>query len=86
MPTEAKTPYLTRESVLKDLSDEEVASVSTAEATSHLSNGDEYLDLDHLEKGIRRAQGITPPMGHVLPKKAVHEQTWRKIMGQLKGS
>jgi len=80
MPTEAKTPYLTRESVLKDLSDEEVASVSTAEATSHLSNGDEYLDLDHLEKGIRRDQG------HVLPKKAVHEQTWRKIMGQLKGS
>ena len=83
MTTEVKTAYLTRESVLKGLSDEEVASVSTAEATSHLSNGDEYVDLDQLEQGVRRAQGITPPMGHVLPKKAVHEKTWNKIVSQL---
>jgi hypothetical protein len=83
MPTEMKTAYLTRDRVLKALSDDEVASVSTAEATSHLSNGDEYVDLDQLDKGVQRALGITPPMGRVLPKKAVHENTWTKIVSQL---
>jgi hypothetical protein len=83
MTTEAKKSYLTRDQVLKALSDQEIASVSTAEAAAHLANGDEYLDLDQLEKGVRRAQGITPPMGRVLPKKAVHADTWNKIVGQL---
>jgi hypothetical protein len=69
MKSEKRLEYLTRDGILKLLSDEEVASVSTAEATSHLSNGDEYVDLDQLEQGVRRAQGITPPMGHGLPNK-----------------
>ena len=84
MSNEAKIEYLTRERVMKTLSDEEVASVSTAEASAHLSNGDAYVDLDELEKGVMHAKGNTPPMGRVLPKKAVHEETWNKIIGQLK--
>ena len=43
----------------------------TAEASAHLSNGDAYVDLDELEKGVMHAKGNTPPMGRVLPKKAV---------------
>jgi hypothetical protein len=82
--TTEKNDYVTRESVLKLLSHDEVAKVSTAEAADHLSAGDEYLDLEHLEHGVQRAGGTPTPMGHVLPRKAVHENTWTKILMLVK--
>jgi hypothetical protein len=83
MKNDAQTEYIMRDSILKLLSDEEVASVSTAESAARLSDGDEYLDLEQLDHGVRRAQGTATPMGHVLPRKAVHENTWSKILTQL---
>lgn len=81
MTNDKRTEYLTRDSVLKLLSDEEVARVSTSETAARLADGDEYLDLEQLDKGVRRAFGT--PMGHVLPRKAVHQNTWSKILTQL---
>ena len=76
---------VTRDSVLKLLSDEENARVSTAEAASGLTEGEEYLDLEHLDQGVQRAKASTAKarMGHVLPHSAVSEETWGKILVQL---
>lgn len=79
---------VTRESILKLLSDEEVARVCTAETQDQLATGEEFLDLKHLERGVRRSR---PPAGvlssvsmaRVLPRKALDEATWTKIVAGL---
>lgn len=83
MSNDERAAYVTRDAILKMLTDDEVAKVSTAETASRLSSGDEYLDLEHLELGVRRADGKVPPMGRVLPRNAVHANTWAKIVAQL---
>ncbi len=84
MRNEQRTPYPTRASILKVLSDEEAASVSSAETSERLSDGDEYLDLKHLEHGVRRAQNSTrTPTGRVLPRKALNADTWTKLVEHL---
>jgi hypothetical protein len=84
MNNDTRTEHLTRESILMLLSDDEVASVSTIEAMARLLDGEEYLDLEKLEQGVRSALGpTTAPMGHVLPRRAVHAATWDKILEQL---
>ena len=76
---------VTRDSILKLLSDEENARVSTAETASGLTEGEEYLDLEDLDQGVQRAKASTAKakMGHVLPRSAVSEETWGKILVQL---
>jgi hypothetical protein len=84
MKNSARTEYVTRETILKLLSDEEVARVSTAETATHLADGDEYVDLENPDQGVRKAVlGAGVPMGRVLPKKAVLEKTWREIVALL---
>ena len=83
MTTDKRHDYTTRDAVMKLLSDAEVASVSTAETATKLAAGEEFLDLEHLDKGVLKAGGEAVPMGRVLPKKAVHEATWTKILAQL---
>jgi hypothetical protein len=78
MNPSTRTELLTRETILKLLSDDEVSKVSTAEAGIHLADGEEYLDLERLEAGV-----LTATMGSVLPRKAVHEATWTRILQQL---
>ena len=80
MNSHKRIDYLTRDGVLKLLSDDEAASVSNAESAEELDEGDEYLDLEHLEEGVRKADGLIVIMGRVLPRKAVHEITWSKIL------
>ena len=84
MNDEARTQYVTREKILMLLSDGEVARVSSVEAKAHLLDGEEYLDLEDLDQGVRSALGTTTaPMGRVLPRKAVHVGTWNQILEQL---
>ena len=78
-----RSPYVTRESVLMLLSDDEVAAVATAETAIRLPEGDEYLDMEQLEQGVQRAHKKKTPMGRVLPKKSIHQDTWNKILKQL---
>ncbi len=42
--------YLTRESIMRLWSDDEVAAVSTAQTAAHLDHGDEYVDLESLRE------------------------------------
>lgn len=87
--------YTTRDAILKLLSDAEIARVSTAETARRLADGEEYLDLQHLDQGVIHASGSAtggvspassssaPPMHQILPKKAVSADTWKKILTHL---
>jgi hypothetical protein len=75
--------YLNRHGILSLLSDAEVARVSTAETAQGLPDGEEYLDLEHLDWGVQRAPGAGTPMGRLLPRKALQEETWGKILRHL---
>jgi len=76
--------YITRDSILKLLSNEEVARVSTAETAAKLSPGEQYLDLEHIEQGVRVAtQTQAMSTANLLPKRSVADDTWRKILTKL---
>jgi hypothetical protein len=82
---DAQTRYTTRKRVLNLLSDVEIAGVNSAETADHLEESDEYLDLEHLDQGVLRASKDKTPMGRVLRRKAVPEETWGKILRELTG-
>ena len=82
--TDAKrAARVTRDTILKLLSDEENARVATGEAGSRLNEGDEYLDLLHLDQGVQRAGSMK---GNFLPRSAVSDETWHKILTHLGGA
>jgi hypothetical protein len=83
--TDAKrAEEVARDTILGLLSDEETARVSTAEGVSGLTEGAEYLDLEHLDQGVQRAKAATKvTMGHVLPRSAVSDETWSKVLARL---
>lgn len=83
MKSERRTEHVVRKNIVKLLSDDEVSLLSTGEGAAQLSEGDEYVDLEHLEEGVRLAQGSAMLMGRVLPRKAVRDNTWIKILTQL---
>jgi len=83
MKHDQKTEYIARDEIMKMLSDDEIAKVSTAETAAELDEGDEYLDLEHIDKGVRSAVGKLAKISNLLPRKAVHEATWSKILVQL---
>jgi 2TM domain len=75
-----------RDTIMKLLSDEEIARVSTGEAAARLGEGAEYLDLQHLDRGVQRATTVSQvPMGHILARSAVSAETWSKILARLHG-
>jgi hypothetical protein len=63
MNNDTRTEHITRQNVLMLLSDDEVASVSTAETTTRPLDGEEYLDLEDLDQGVRSAVGKMPTHG-----------------------
>jgi hypothetical protein len=81
---DSKRSYATRESIMKLLSDEETAKVSMREDKTKLVEGDEFIDLEHPEHGVRLVQATTEPMmDQVLPRSAVRDETWAKIIKHL---
>jgi hypothetical protein len=76
--------YVSRDAILKLLSDDEVARVSTAEGSSGLHDGAEYLDLEHIDQGVQKANAsMKLTMGYVIPKAAVSTDTWSKIVAHI---
>lgn len=75
---------LTRGEILEALSDDEGKAVAAAETADSLQSGEPYLDLARLEQGIRHAgSGSAVRVGPVLPKSAVHGDTWRKLVALM---
>ena len=87
MTVAERTEHIARDTILKLLSDEENAKVSSAEGSVGLLQGEEYVDLEHLDRGVQRADRTMPTgtIGHIVPRRAVHGETWSKILSQLAG-
>lgn len=83
MTSGTRAEYALRETILKLLTDEETAKVSTAEAAPRLAEGAEYLDLERLGDGVRRADGVVIPIGRVVTRASVQPATWSTILGEL---
>jgi hypothetical protein len=81
MTTNRLKNTLTRESILNLLSDAEVAKVSRAEDMARLVEGDQYVDLEDLDSGVHLVQAASQVKpGHALPRSAVSDATWEKIV------
>ncbi len=85
MNTETKKQdFNTRDALLKLLAEDEIARLSTNDAGPRLPDGDEYIDLEQLRRGV---QVVAPfsivRMGHVLPRSGVRAETWRKLCLRL---
>lgn len=76
--------FITRDALMDTLSDEEISSVSGAEAHPNLVPGEEYLDLAHLGLGVRLAAEGDSTLRNVVPRRAVPDGTWHKLVKQLK--
>lgn len=77
MKTDQQADSSTRNAILALLTEGEVAFVRAA---TDLPAGEEYIDLEEPAKGVQTAFGnIARPAGGLLPKNAIHENTWRKI-------
>ena len=83
MKNDARSEYVARDRLLSLLSDDEIARVSNAETAVRLSDGDEYIDLEQLDQGVRRAPPNAALMGRMLARKALNDITWNKIIAQL---
>jgi hypothetical protein len=84
MSHQEKIDYESRDQILKLLSDDEVARVSSAEAEARLGDGDEYIDLAAPNNGVRRVHSAMQlTMGKVLPRSAVSAETWAKISARF---
>jgi hypothetical protein len=83
LPDDRRSQYLNRGRILELLSDEEIAQVSQADDAVCLSEGEEYLDLGELDRGVRQAHGTAMAMRRVLARKAVGADTWSDILVQL---
>jgi hypothetical protein len=84
MTLDTRTTLELRDSILKLLSDEEIAKVSTAEAAPKLTDGDEYIDLEKLDAGVNTADGDPIPAGRILARVEVNPETWTEILNKLK--
>ena len=73
---------VTRDSLLNILNAEELARAGTRQTAASLTRGDEFIDLAQIDRGVQRA-GDAHPAEDVLPRKAVHEHTWLKIVANL---
>jgi hypothetical protein len=80
MSPDLKKEAVTREAILALLSDAEVAKVSRAEDAPRLIEGDEYVDLEDPAAGVRQVHAKSPRPGHALPRSAVSDATWEKIV------
>lgn len=83
MTTTTKNEQLMRQALLAILTDKEMSAVSTMESVAHLDKGAEYLDLEELDLGVQTATRGGRAVGRVLPRTAVSDATWTKLLARL---
>lgn len=81
-PHKAATPPRTRDAVLALLSPDDAAKVCAAEATAKLGAGENYLDLHHLDHGVRSATAEAAPINNVVGKSAISDRIWQFLLAQ----
>jgi hypothetical protein len=73
------------DTILKQLSSADAAAMKIAmNPQTALVTGDEYLDLDRLDKHVQRAAHEIAPMSRILPKKTVQADVWNRIVTLVK--
>lgn len=75
--------HVMRDAILDLLTNEEVAAVQREANARLMRAGEEYIDLEHVELGVRQASGLSIPRGYVLPRTAVSDMTWHRIVRTL---
>jgi len=85
MNNEKRSEYFTRASIMELLSDDEIAKVTADESSTSLVIGDEYIDLEQLDQGVRTVVGrpAAIAVGRVVAKKAIQQGTWDQVVAQL---
>lgn len=84
MTTEREDSLKGREAVLMLLTDAEIARVSNMEMASTLREGEEFLDLAQLDKGVQRAGGKDDArLTNIIPRHALSAETWERITATL---
>ncbi len=74
----------TKEDILDLMSDVEVARVSNVEGDGMLEEGVEFVDLDHLDRGVQRAHELSRREVHsAVTRTAVSDETWHRIEDAL---
>ncbi|MEI9952846.1 MAG: hypothetical protein WDO74_28710 [Pseudomonadota bacterium] len=72
--------YRTRQALQELLSPEELAQVARTEGEARLLPNEEYIDLSRPERGVLIASAHqATDMVHVLPRSALHPETWAKV-------
>ena len=71
----------TRQDILDQLTDDELRQVAVAEE-NRIPEGDEYLDLEHLDRGVLIAEPNTSG-ANAVAHSAVSDATWSKILTVL---
>lgn len=80
--TEGLSIRASRDSVCSLLTAPERASVSDG-ASTRLTQGEEYVDLLHIDRGVCRAVATTTVTGQVVARRAVHADSWRRVLAHL---
>lgn len=75
---------LSRDSIFKVLWDDDLDRLGRSKMPVRLDRGDEFVDLQLLERGVQRAISVMVPTGGVLARKAVEAHTWSRILEQLR--
>ena len=75
-----------REAIVNLLNGLDLSRTATAEDGPRLAAGEEFVDLDHLDRGIQTAGPGSPPTMHTsVPRNAVSADTWQRISSLLAG-
>ena len=76
---------VSRSLILELLSDDEMEAISFAETSASLEDGEVYIDLCRLDRGIQFARdGVRG--SSVLPRRAVRAATWSAVVRVLNRS
>lgn len=78
MTTKKEYEFISRDNLLKILSDDEATRFRTKVPAMQLGAADEFIDLMEIEKGVQLAGELNPT--DVLARKVLHENTWAKIV------
>ena len=78
--TEMEVGSATRDRIMELLSEAEAVTVGKTQTAAGVRNGEEYLDLRNLEHGVLRTTCSARDAGHVLPRNAVREATWSRML------
>lgn len=69
-----------RETIIKLLTETELANVSRDEGTQWLIRGDEFVDLANLDRGIQKVKVLRQESNTSVAKPSVSVPTWSKVV------